>query len=110
MNSLVCFQDLQQLIRSILDAAAGQGAKSIAIPPIGTGNLGYPANIVARTMVMATSEYLSSNPQTALTDIRLVVLSSEAHLLDVSVEITLKRIATRNRLSFLFPYSNGALS
>ena len=80
-------QNLRTLIAYVLQEAERVGAKSIAIPPIGTGNLGYPAKLVARTIVAETSSFLSSSGQGTLLDIRLVVPPAEHHLLDVSLPV-----------------------
>jgi len=36
-----------------------QGVEEAFIPAIGTGNLGYPIDVVAKTMVTETSNYLN---------------------------------------------------
>ena len=79
------FQNLRQVLRTVLKHADINCAQSIAIPPIGTGNLGYPSNLVARTIVMETAAYLQQHPTSALQEIRLVVLESDQDILKAKI-------------------------
>ncbi|TRZ00262.1 hypothetical protein DNTS_003714 [Danionella cerebrum] len=54
-----------QIIRDCLRAADSQGMTSIAFPAIGTGNLGYPRDIVAKLMLTEFHKFKSTNLQLA---------------------------------------------
>lgn len=47
--------------------------QSVAFPALGTGVLKYPPDVVAKLLVDATAEYVSSNRTTGLREIKLVV-------------------------------------
>ena len=52
---------------------------SIAFPAIGTGNLGYPNDVVARVMVEAVSTFLSTQKNSTLSAVYLVTFLTETH-------------------------------
>ncbi len=59
-------------------AAAGKGAKSIAIPAMGTGNLGWPPECVARLMIDAIEQFdQAQGSKGSLKDVRFVVYSKD---------------------------------
>ena len=53
---------------------------SIAFPAIGTGNLCYPNDVVARIMVEAVSSFLSSHKSSTLNMVYLVIFMTDTHL------------------------------
>ena len=53
---------------------------SIAFPAIGTGNLCYPNDVVARIMVEAVSSFLSSHKSSTLNTVYLVIFMTDTHL------------------------------
>ena len=53
---------------------------SIAFPAIGTGNLCYPNDVVARIMVDAISSFLSSHKSSTLNAVYLVIFMTDTHL------------------------------
>lgn len=75
---------MRSLLRRILTEADKIRVQSIAIPPLGAGNLGYPVNLLARTIVMETSSYITTQQGTSLKEIRLVVLPNETNLVKVN--------------------------
>ena len=52
---------------------------SIAFPAIGTGNLGYPNDVVARVMVETISSFLSSHKSSTLNAVYLVTYMEDTH-------------------------------
>lgn len=46
---------------------------SIAIPALGTGNLGFPKNVVCAIMYEEAEKFSKSNPATTVKDVRFVV-------------------------------------
>ncbi len=68
----------------MLSHAAAKGAASIAIPALGTGNLGWPAATVAKTMYDAICEFDAKQGQNgALKDVRFVVYDKDIHICQV---------------------------
>jgi len=73
-------------VNEILTTADRLKAKSIAIPPIGTGNLGYPASFVAKMIVKSIEDYASSSCRdTTIADIRFVIFETDETLLKASI-------------------------
>jgi len=68
---------MRELIKKCLDMAHGSSRKSIAIPAIGTGNLGVPAEIACWIMYDSVDKFSQSNATTSLTDIRFVVYDKD---------------------------------
>lgn len=56
---------------------------SIAIPALGTGNLGAPREIVSAIMYAEAEKFSKENPTTTLKDIRFVVFDKPT--IDVSL-------------------------
>ena len=54
-------------------------ATSVAFPALGTGNLGYPEDIVARLMIDTTSDYLNQNPSSSIRKVLLVIFMERTH-------------------------------
>ncbi|KAK3094887.1 hypothetical protein FSP39_007507 [Pinctada imbricata] len=68
---------LHQFMKSCLDVAHQRGLKSIAFPALGTGNLGYPKDIVAREMFSAVFKFTSSNTGSSISDVRFVLYEKD---------------------------------
>lgn len=66
-------QALAVIVKECLDLASGQNHSSIAFPALGTGNLSYPEQNVAKCMIEAVIEYIEKNPQSSVTDVKIVV-------------------------------------
>ncbi|XP_067290157.1 protein mono-ADP-ribosyltransferase PARP14-like [Pseudorasbora parva] len=64
---------LIQLIRDCLRKADTQGMASVAFPAIGTGNLGFPKDLVARIMLTEVQEFNS----TSLREVTVIVHPSD---------------------------------
>lgn len=67
-ESLLC-----QAVETALSAAAGTGARSVAMPAISAGIFGYPTGEATRVIARACREWLSANPG-SIDEIRLVGL------------------------------------
>lgn len=80
-------QDFCSLVDEILTTADRLEAHSIAIPPIGTGNLGYPAHFVAKMIVKGIDDYASNHPETEMMDIKFVLLKTDQTLLKARVDM-----------------------
>lgn len=53
---------------------------TIAFPAIGTGNLGYPNDVVAQTMLKAVIDFMSSNKSTSISSVHLVIFMEDTYL------------------------------
>jgi hypothetical protein len=73
----LCIQSFRAIVEDILTAADKFKVRSLAIPPIGTGNLGYSVSMVARTIVEGVTDYISKHPSGSLSEIRFVVLPTD---------------------------------
>ena len=69
----IVFQILRQFMVTCLSTAHKSNMTSIAIPAIGTGNLGYPRDKVAAAMYDEVRKFSKTNPSTSLKDIRFLV-------------------------------------
>ena len=60
--------------------------RSIAFPAIGTGQLGYPAKVVAAVAIGEILKFSLNNPQTTLRDVRFVVYPKDTKTIQVNVQ------------------------
>lgn len=72
------------VVTKCLDLASQRGYATVALPALGTGNLGYPHNIVAQTMLGAVDRFLQTNPSTSLREVRIVVYHTDKKSLQVT--------------------------
>ncbi|XP_060585886.1 protein mono-ADP-ribosyltransferase PARP14-like isoform X2 [Ruditapes philippinarum] len=72
-----CKQALHKLMKDCMDEAENQGKTSIAFPAIGTGNLGFPRDIVATEMFSAVSKFSDSNPSSSLREVSFIVYQKD---------------------------------
>ena len=78
-------QILKSLVYECLQKAQKNNINSIAFPVLGSGNLNYPRVDIAPAIVSAIKKFLQSNPQTQLSDIRIIVFSNDSDLMGVSI-------------------------
>jgi len=76
-----------------------KGYKSVAFPVIGTGNLGYPWKLVAKTMLDTVEDFGRKHP-TSIKAVKIVVFHKDVQSLQVSIE---KRPARQLVLIFSSP-------
>lgn len=67
-------------IQKCLKKCDEKGAKSIAFPSIGTGNLGYPNDVVAKVMIKEIFNYLSSNKRSKINKVYLMIFMKDTFL------------------------------
>ena len=60
-------------IEKALAAFDGVGAKTVALPAVGTGKLNYPPSDVEDVKIKCCKQYLDNNPQTSIQKIYLVI-------------------------------------
>ncbi|CAC5424296.1 unnamed protein product [Mytilus coruscus] len=68
---------LEKFINGCLSKAEFKGCKSIAMPAMGTGNLGYPRELVAKHMYNAVHQYSSQNPSSCITKVLFVLYDKD---------------------------------
>ena len=67
----------------LLDEADSQGMTSIAIPAIGTGNLGYPGHVTANVMFEAVAEFSQRRRRSTLQNIHFWVYDKDSATIQV---------------------------
>ena len=82
--SVFLVQILHHLVTSCLSAASHGGFSSIAFPALGTGQLGYPRDAVAQTMLTAIDTFQRSNPSTSLREVRIVLYPKDKQTIQVN--------------------------
>ena len=66
--------------------AVGDKMSTIAIPAIGTGNLGYPRTLVANVIYEEAIEFSQRNPTSSLKEIRIVLFDQDHRTIKVPFE------------------------
>ena len=74
----------------IMTEAERINARSIAIPPIGAGNLGYSPNIVAKVLTEEATNYIETHSESSINDVLFVMLDSDKILFKVTYILRLK--------------------
>ena len=75
---------MKSIVTKCLEKAAIYGHQSIAFPVLGVGNLGYPVDAVAKGMIEAMIEYTEGNPNSSITDIKIVIFHRDTTAQEVS--------------------------
>ena len=71
---------LRSVVKKCLQECTRLKAKSISIPSIGAGNLGYPADVVATCLLEETTSYMSKNKgKTSLQLVHFVIFDGTVH-------------------------------
>ncbi|XP_071948866.1 protein mono-ADP-ribosyltransferase PARP14-like [Antedon mediterranea] len=71
-NGQNSIQDMRELLKNLLLSASTMQMQSIAIPALGTGNLGYPADTVAKIMYEEAIGFSANHPQSNLKKIHFL--------------------------------------
>lgn len=74
------------MVLSCLRLADREGHTSIALPALGTGNLGYPAQDVARCMINAIIEYIGDNSSSTIRNVKIVIYTADRQTQSVSTK------------------------
>ncbi|XP_033119241.1 protein mono-ADP-ribosyltransferase PARP14-like, partial [Anneissia japonica] len=67
--------NMRELLKIVFSSASNM--ESIAIPALGTGNLQYPADVVAKTMYEEAIVFSKTHPHCSLRDIQFVVFHKD---------------------------------
>ncbi|XP_077997496.1 protein mono-ADP-ribosyltransferase PARP15-like isoform X2 [Glandiceps talaboti] len=81
---------LRKVVQTCFQNAHQSGMTSISIPAIGTGQLNYPRDIVAKVFYEEAISFSSKNPGSSLNDIRVVVYDKDTKT-STSFEEEMKR-------------------
>ena len=85
--------------------AATNGHQSIAFPALGTGNLKYPADEVAKAMIEAMIEYTQKNPNSCIKDVKIVIYSQDVQTQQVRQTFIYFPIGTENNEVYIYSAS-----
>ena len=67
-----------------MEKASLAGYSSIAFPAMGTGNLGYPRDIVAKCMHQSVNDFGNHNPNSSLKEVKIVVYDKDVATVKVN--------------------------
>ena len=76
-------------MKTCLKEASKDNHQSIALPAIGTGNLGVPRDLAARFLYEEVTEYSRKHPNQNVRDIRFVVYPQDTQTVAVSIKCIL---------------------
>ena len=82
LNLLFYYQVLQTFLGNCMKEASKKKAKSIAFPAMGTGNLGYPKDIVAKEMFSAAADI--SKHKSSVQEVRFAIYEKDRPTLQAS--------------------------
>ncbi|CAG2237686.1 unnamed protein product [Mytilus edulis] len=68
---------LEKFIDGCLQEADSNGCRSIALPAMGTGKLGYPRDIVAKHMYTSVEQFASQNQSSNVTEVLFVLYDKD---------------------------------
>ena len=74
-------------MQTVLYQAEKMGYTSIAIPAIGTGNLGFPHKVTAQLMYEEVLSFSQQNPNGSLRDIHFVVYQRDHATITVTMNV-----------------------
>jgi len=66
-----------------LEEANSRNLHSVAFPAMGTGNLGYPKDFVAKEMYRIVADFAGKNPQSTLKKVDFVVYQKDIETIKV---------------------------
>ena len=75
---------LHKILMETLNLASQKGFTSVAFPALGTGNLGFPRDIVVETMFNAINQFSKIN-LTSVKDVRVVLYHLDQPTIDASI-------------------------
>jgi poly [ADP-ribose] polymerase 10/14/15 len=70
-------------MKKCLEEAQQNDYQSIAFPAFGTGNLGFPRNVVAKEMFKAVEYFQKDCSKTSVKDVRFIVYQMDSQTLQV---------------------------
>uniref|UniRef100_A0A8B8E892 Poly [ADP-ribose] polymerase n=1 Tax=Crassostrea virginica TaxID=6565 RepID=A0A8B8E892_CRAVI len=89
---------LQTFVKSCLQEGHNQNMSTIAFPAMGTGNLGYPRDVVAEEMCTAIVDFSKENTNTCLKKVLFVVYEKDLQTIQ-AFETQIKKMAKKGHNS-----------
>ncbi len=83
MSLFACLQHIRNLVKNSLKQASKDKHQSIALPAIGTGNLGVPRDLAARFLYEEVIHFSNKHPDQTLGDVRFVVYPKDVQTIQV---------------------------
>ena len=79
--AMLCFlQNMEAMVHKVMEECDRLKASSVAFPALGTGNLGFPDDVVANIMVSTVNTYLEQQKdQTSLKKVIFVIFLHKTH-------------------------------
>ncbi|KAK3100147.1 hypothetical protein FSP39_015350, partial [Pinctada imbricata] len=99
-------QMLLDLITEILKKCEENNLRSLSLPPIGTGFMGYQAKTVARIFIQAVQDFGKTKKTSSLTDVNFVIRKEDIkhfEILRFVVQGCLGKASDHNYSSIAFP-------
>lgn len=84
-------QDLISIVRYCLEEAEKRHMTSLSFPAIGTGNLGFPRDLVSRVLLKEIHGYSRRRSPRYLSEVAIVVHPSDSQTVDVSLVCSRQR-------------------
>ena len=75
---------LRTAVSNALLTASTSGYTSVAMPAVGTGSLGFPADVVADIMFDTVINFRKQNPQSNIKEVRFVLYPADQDNIKVS--------------------------
>ena len=89
------------MVSVCLTTAAQHGSKSIAFPALGTGNLGYPRDMVAAAMFDEVKKFSMANQRTSLQDVCFLVYPADRATVQVKIYFSILFRSSSSAFYFL---------
>ena len=70
---------MEEILQKCLQVCEQKSASSVAFPSLGTGNLGYPPNIVAKVMVTTVQNYYKVYRATCIRSVKFVIFKDNIY-------------------------------
>ena len=88
------FQQICTFVYKCLETADKEGYTSIGIPALGTGNMGYPHDVVATYMYNTVEKFATDNEDSKLMVVKFVVYGTDTR----SIQVVYLSLAQNTRL------------
>ena len=66
-------------MQKCLKVCEQKGARSIAFPALGAGNLGYPSRVVAKVMITTVQSYYKTNTPSCIKEVKFVIFKDDTY-------------------------------
>ena len=70
---------LEETVQKCLKECEHKGARSIAFPALGAGNLGYPPKVVAEAMITTVQSHYKANSTSCIKEVKFVIFKDDTY-------------------------------